>query len=321
MQQITCKRLCLSSKLGVVGAFLLVLTVAASPVGATSIDVPALERELIFRHALDDAATNTFRAIIQDIGQKSRYRGCIRFNEPATANCLAVLFVRPHVLPEPVCASLGSDTLLCDTSFLNGYLDTLGVAGLNDPRGRTMLYAAFQRWVLAHEIAHADLRQQPSQFIGDAIPVTQDLAVKIQHIEVEADQRAEQLGAVGNVEDYQSMLIEVFNAAFQKKYHYLVAGPYQLKYDRDLGLVYSYALSASHPDMTLRTAGLLVDSPMISPPVSQEAFCFLRMNGAPEIASETGLLGLPPSASKSYESFRKRTRECTAMQMQFSRHH
>lgn len=213
-----------------------------------------LARELAARHALDIALGVRMAPVVRRLTKATRF-SCYRINSEFAAGCLKLYFVRPHSIPnaDGMCGYAGDDTIFCDAEFLTGYLDGIKITTATK---RDALYAAFQTWVLGHEIGHADLRHTLGHFLTAPFPVTQTEAWRVQRLEYEADRRFTELA--GSVPDLEQLLELLFAQAYSEKY-----GPPSdhlpgLHMDHDPGLQYPYVLSSSHPHMTIRTAELLV---------------------------------------------------------------
>lgn len=249
-----------------------------------------LARAFAARSAFDVDFGVRISPLLKDLTKHTRY-SCYRVNSEFDDGCLKFYFLRPHSIPnsDKWCGYAGNDAIFCDTSLLVNFVETLdGVSASRDE-----LTSAFQKWVIGHEIGHADLGHSVGHFMTAPFPKTQAEAWSAQGMEYDADRRF--IALAGDVPGLERLMVLLFNTAYRERYGASEQNPRGLNMDKDPSLQYPYVLSSSHPHMTIRTASLLLLVAR-TPELRNDAQQFILSSGGLSTLEERGLI--TPRAGK-----------------------
>ena len=256
-----------------------------------------LVRTIVARKMLSNSANNLLDPILKELTNFTRYNGNYGLNsgyQRGRMNVFVIKTASANFL-SGLCGYAGDDIIICDEKFVTLYLSSLGLAPELRTDAATGLNHVFWRWILAHEIAHADFRHDMNAFFNAAAEPEQKISMRQHSLEAAADARSVELGAfIGNTETIADVLVAVFNAEFRRTYGEVsgnASGP--LRFDYARGLIYPYKLGGFHPDMTIRIATILSRRGLFSASIQASAELFLRQSGAPGILKELGIWTKP----------------------------
>lgn len=243
-------------------------------------------RELAARGHLETERLAEVREIVQPMVLQSRYQGCFGVNEAFRVGCLSIFVLKSHPpsLGDDVCGYAGMDTIICEREFLTGFLDQSGALEHVPAEQRESFRRSFTRWVLGHELGHADLNHKQGHFLSARMPAAQVEARQGHRLELAADRRFLELSTAADNSVLQGMLVAVFRASYLARYGTEEHRTDVLGFDAEDANQYPYLLDGSHPHMTIRSALLLAITG--DTPAAQEATRFVGRTAAPGLLQE-----------------------------------